>query len=907
MDQMQSADPRPDPTLDLGTRYPAGLKSPLQHLLSGALNGTALVENDRRITYIQLQQSALLLAGDLRESGVEQGVVVAIIGRRSPELVVALLAILCAGGSFLILDPSYPAERLLNQIKVVTPRFLLPVSSRVGSMTAVLDSVRSINIGVLRPFHTLSVEGINRTSQSINLQDCLNPASLKRSGYFLFTSGTSGRPKAIYTDLAPLAHFLSWHSLKFNFKGKDRFGMLAGLAHDPVLRDIFTPLYIGASLYIPPSQAFTSPEVLLQWMRENRITTVHITPPLLRMICQQARRELETSGDGAILTALRYTFLGGDRLQFGDLDSWAQIAPNATCVNFYGTTETPQAVAYHVFSADESRATASRVDPAPIGKGIDASQLLILNPDLSLASVREIGEIYVRTPFLSDGYCGDDGTTKDKFVMNPFTRSESDRLYRTGDRGQYLNDGTVVLTGRADDQVKIRGFRVEPSEVASQITEICGVKDVCVLPSWRNGHGAELIAFVINREISLNRFDANLSAQDTIRPLLLARMPDYMVPRRIVALDSFPLTPNGKLDRAALLSYAEDPQCDNRADTKVGSAFERELLVCLRRWLPGSEITRDSDYLTLGGNSLMSVAIAIEFEHQTGVKVEPSLFFSKRTVANICEAITRHTFSNSAGSIVKEASSVPKQAEEILTRLRPVAERWRSLDRRSLPGKRDRMVYSMRESPYARVIAAALFRSKHRSVREFAAASILKLEGGAWFTRTLRLLYREYYDMDIGDYSSYCFSVSNFKHGTSFGRYCDITRTARFETANHPVNTISSHGIFYQKSLGFSSGVEIPRTRIVVGNDVHIGHNAIILYPTSVIGDGAVVAANAVVTSDVPPYAIVAGYPARVVRYRFPKEIIQELSEIRWWELPLEALSEIRGLFESPLVGDVIH
>jgi acetyltransferase-like isoleucine patch superfamily enzyme len=213
----------------------------------------------------------------------------------------------------------------------------------------------------------------------------------------------------------------------------------------------------------------------------------------------------------------------------------------------------------------------------------------------------------------------------------------------------------------------------------------------------------------------------------------------------------------------------------------------------------------------------------------------------------------------------------------------------------------------MRENWICKYILAPLYAIPSSRLRRFVEYTVLKLEGRDWFTITLRKIYKKYYDIEIGDFSASCFNVSNMKRGTRIGRYCSIFRTARVETANHPMNTISSNGIFYQRGVGFANAYEIPRVKLDIGNDVWIGHNATILYPTKKIGDGAVIAAGAMVVDDVPPFAVVAGYPAVVVRYRFTEEKRKEIMETQWWKASLEELEAVRDEFTKPVEGSRVR
>jgi acyl transferase domain-containing protein/acetyltransferase-like isoleucine patch superfamily enzyme/acyl carrier protein len=249
----------------------------------------------------------------------------------------------------------------------------------------------------------------------------------------------------------------------------------------------------------------------------------------------------------------------------------------------------------------------------------------------------------------------------------------------------------------------------------------------------------------------------------------------------------------------------------------------------------------------------------------------------------------------------KEQGTPPKVA------LDQVAEIGKSVSGQNWIRSRSHKNYRMRENRFCKYVLAPLYAIPSSRLRRTIEYLILKLEGRDWFTITLRKIYKKYYDIEIGDFSASCFNVSNMKRGTKIGRYCSIFRTARVETANHPMNTISSNGIFYQRGVGFANSYEIPRVKLEIGNDVWIGHNATILYPTKKIGDGAVIAAGAMVVDDVPPFAVVAGYPAVVVRYRFTEEKRKEILETQWWNASLEELESVRDEFTKPVEGSRVR
>ena len=200
------------------------------------------------------------------------------------------------------------------------------------------------------------------------------------------------------------------------------------------------------------------------------------------------------------------------------------------------------------------------------------------------------------------------------------------------------------------------------------------------------------------------------------------------------------------------------------------------------------------------------------------------------------------------------------------------------------------------------------YRIRGRRTRDIIRRLVMRLEGDAMFSHTLRRIFSEYHGIDVGMYThGGCFVVANFPPGTQFGRYCSIAVTARAHNANHPMNLRSSHALFFNPAFGLATEPMIPRQRLVIGNDVWLGDNSIILPSVSSIGDGAVIGAGVVVHKNIPAYAVVVGNPCRVVRYRFPQETIDELLESRWWERSIAELVPELERFQSPLSGEAVR
>ncbi|MCP4661643.1 MAG: amino acid adenylation domain-containing protein, partial [bacterium] len=360
----------------------------------------------------------------------------------------------------------------------------------------------------------------------------VGPESL---AYVAFTSGSTGIPKGILGRHGPLSHFIPWQRRRFDLRPSDRFCMLSGLAHDPLQRDIFTPLQLGAALSIPDPLQGIDPVELTEWMRREEITVAHLTPAMGQLLssARSGAPELE-------LPALRRAFFVGDRLTRRELKRLRELAPGVGCINLYGSTETQRAVGY--YPADE----ATEKEIIPLGRGMADVQLLVLSPCGKLAGIGELGEVAVRSPHLARGYLGDPAATAERFAPDPLN-GRDERIYRTGDLGRYLPDGNVEYAGRADRQVKIRGFRIEPGEIEAVLEEHPAIRQAAVVLREER-----LVAYLVPA-------DEPLPAADELRRVLRSQLPEYMVPAAWVELAALPLTPNRKLDWRALPMPARIP------------------------------------------------------------------------------------------------------------------------------------------------------------------------------------------------------------------------------------------------------------------------------------------------------------------------------------------------------------
>ena len=529
----------------------------------------AVVSADASMSYAQLNDEARAIARELKA-----GQRVAIFATRSPATIVALLAVLTARASFVMLDAAHPSARLIEMIELTQPSAWLALDG---------DPPAEV-VHVLRE----------------HARDTL-PVESPTEAYVTFTSGTTGRPRGVIGTLEPLEHFFAWYRGALSIDTHDRFAWLSGIGHDPTLRDILGALCSGAEVHVPPRAPAQLGAELGRWLAQSEITVVHWTPSLARMLAATQREPLP---------ALRRVCFGGDRLRGEDVRTWQRLAPNAELFNFYGTTETPQAIAMHrITEADAQRPL------VPIGRGIEGVTLEVEN-----AAIGEVGEIVVHTRHLARGYLGEPELTRARFGAG---------CYRTGDLGRRRHDGSVVCLGRIDDQIQIRGERVEIAEVEAVLSELAGARVAVSARETEDGE-RELVAWL-----------AGSASVLVLREAAAARLPRALLPTRWATIDELPLTANAKLDRAALARLDVPSLASIQDQEAPATVLEQALAPIWAEILGRDRVGRHDDFFAIGGHSLLAVRLAVRIHEALGVELPIWVLFERPTLAGCAEAIER--------------------------------------------------------------------------------------------------------------------------------------------------------------------------------------------------------------------------------------------------------------------------
>jgi acyl carrier protein len=333
----------------------------------------------------------------------------------------------------------------------------------------------------------------------------------------------------------------------------------------------------------------------------NNIAYIHATPQLLRLLCAGAK-------EGETLPHLCYVFSGGDALRISHVSELRKLANRIKVVNFYGTTETPQAMAFYEVKPNDL------ADPIPIGSGIDDVNVIVLNNELKSAEVGEIGQIGIETEYLSNGYLNDESLTSGKFITLSDQEHSDKNIYLTGDNGMRLSDGSIVIKGRIDDQVKIRGFRVELGEIVSALENQAEVSSAAISVQLAQNGENFLVAYLVKANAS----EASDDSINKLKTSLITQIPAYMIPNHYVWLDALPLLPNGKLDRAKLPKIELTSVLDSNEEN-IESRSNKDFLI--KQWeiiLNISNIDTQKSFVNLGGDSLSFIQASIAIEKNIG-------------------------------------------------------------------------------------------------------------------------------------------------------------------------------------------------------------------------------------------------------------------------------------------------
>ncbi|MFI7185664.1 amino acid adenylation domain-containing protein [Streptomyces anthocyanicus] len=562
---------------------------------------TALIAPDGRLTYAELDAAANRLARRLVELGVgpERHVAVA-VGRRT-ELVVGMLAVLKAGGAYVPVDPEYPPDRIRHMIQDADPALVLTTSDvddRIGEeccgpLTFVMDDP---NTGTSLGRHS---------GTALTDADRAAPLLPGHPAYVIYTSGTTGRPKGVVVEHRALSAFVR-HCR--SSQAPDISGlsvMQASASFDQSVGSLHAPLISGGCVRLTDLRALA--ETAGSEPGFHRATFMKGTPSHLALL---ATMPPEVAPSGTLT-------LGGEELRGEILAPWREAAGDVTVVNVYGPTEATGHCLEHWIAPDRT----VEPGPVPIGTPHEGVRVYVLDSALRPVAPGLDGEVYLAGVQLARGYLGRGGLTAERFTADPFGAPGS-RMYRTGDVAHWNEAGELVFAGRADRQVKLRGYRIELGEIEAAVAGGPGVRQAAVVLREDRPGDQRLVAYVVP--------DPGHWDEAAARARLALSLPDFMMPSAFVALDALPLSPNGKLDRAALPAPTYTGRTAGRAPRTPAEEILCDLYAEVLS-LPG--VTVDDDFFDLGGHSLLATRLVSRVRTTLGAELSIRQFFEAPTPA----------------------------------------------------------------------------------------------------------------------------------------------------------------------------------------------------------------------------------------------------------------------------------
>ncbi|WP_301126983.1 non-ribosomal peptide synthetase [Streptomyces cacaoi] len=581
--------------LSTGAEGPAGtvLTDTFAEQVARTPDAVALVCEDRRLTYRELDGRANRLAHALRARGVGPEVRVGVCLPRGIDPIVVLLAVLKAGGVHVPLDPDYPAERLAYMTEDAGPALLVADEATRGALPST---------GV--PVVLLDALEETAPACATGPETRLTP---QNAAYVFYTSGSTGRPKGIVIPHAGVLRVA--RDPRLEFTADDVVSQTATLSFDASALEIWSAFTNGATLVVSTAR-FLSVEELGTLVRTHGVSVLWSTTGLFHEI---------VDADARMLRGLRAVMTGGDVLSPRHFRTVEREAPGVRLIAAYGPTETTIFATVHRVDGSPHRAT------VPIGTPLGRTRAYVLDDWLRPVPVGTAGELYLAGECVTRGYAGRPGLTAGRFVASPFGDG---RMYRTGDVVRWLPDGLLDFVGRADNQVKIRGFRIELGEVEIALSAHPDVAQAVVLAREIRPGVKRLVAYAAGDGLD----------QAALRAHAAATLPDYMIPTAFVVLDALPLNANGKVDRKALPEPDTEQRATGDAHTPPRTPRERTLATAWAEVLGLERVGVHDNFFELGGDSILSIQVVSRLR-EAGFTVSPKNLFAAPTVAQLAELV----------------------------------------------------------------------------------------------------------------------------------------------------------------------------------------------------------------------------------------------------------------------------
>jgi len=583
----------------------------------------AVISDAGTLSHGELDARANRLARHLLAAGVGRGHVVGVLTGRTPDLVVAWLAVLRAGATYLPLNPHDPDDRLAELVRRAHVGTVLTLSEHAARLTA--TGARVLELELELDGHAATIGAWPATPPDI----APHPRDL---AYIIHTSGSTGRPKGVMIEHHSYLTHCQHMARTYSLHPDSRVAFMAAVTFDAAMDQIAAPLLVGGSVVLLDPRN-TMPADLVGQIDEHRVTVVDVTPAYYRAMVASLRPGETRLGGLEIMS------VGGDVVGYPDARDWLATGLPGQFACTYGPTEATIACTYHPVGREEALAS---TDPGavPLGRALPETDLYVLDPDGRPVPAGAEGELYIGGDRVARGYLDDPRLTADRFRPDPFTSRPGARMYRTGDRVRRRADAVFEFLGRIDRQVKIRGFRIEPAEVEAALAAHPGTRAAAVAVRELRPGDPALVGYAVPRA----GVDPATYPND-LRTHLTSTLPAHLVPARLIVLDILPLTRNGKVDREALPDPAAFTPARSAADEPAADddPLQRQIAAIWREVLSLDRVGAQDGFFTLGGHSLLATQVCLRIRETFSVAVTLRQFFASPTVAGLAQLVRQDT------------------------------------------------------------------------------------------------------------------------------------------------------------------------------------------------------------------------------------------------------------------------
>ncbi|MDJ0728709.1 MAG: amino acid adenylation domain-containing protein [Crocosphaera sp.] len=601
----------------------------VHHLFEKQVNQTpeavAIVYKNEQLTYQELNQKANQLAHYLQSLGIKLEEKIGVCIERSPLMVIAILAILKAGGTYVPLDPAYPSERLAFMLEDVECSLLLSQNHLLEQLP--VDNIKQV-IDIESEWEKISQYSSENLAVNITVDHL---------AYIIYTSGSTGKPKGTEVPHRSFIGFMFGVDY-IDLNPNNIWLQHSSISWDALTLELWPPLLYGGCCVLYPGNIPT-PEELSNIIKEKRINILWLTSAFFNLV-------IDTIPEA--LLGVKQLITGGESLSVDHVRRAVELLPKTQIVNGYGPSEcTVFSCCYPI-----PKQVDKNLSSIPIGKPIVDRKVYLLDRNFKRVPLGVSGEIYIGGSSVARGYLNQPTLTREKFIANPFV--PGDTLYKTGDLVRRLTDGNLEFLGRIDNQVKVRGFRIELGEIETILTNHSDIKEATVIIREDNPGNKSIVAYCIPHNHQLTSHD--------VRNYLTEKLPNYMIPNAFVFLDQFPLTPNGKINRRAL-PIPDNSQSNFRVEfVPPRTSTEEELATIWTEVLGLNKVGIYDNFFELGGHSLLATQVISRLKEIFEIEFPFRYLFENPTIAKLGEKVTIQQLEQAQGD---ELSQILEEIDEL--------------------------------------------------------------------------------------------------------------------------------------------------------------------------------------------------------------------------------------------------